>query len=870
MKKILCLILALCVILPAGVSAAEEQKTDSETFKFLCAVGLMTAAEADSVKDVKEVNRGMFAEYAMRLYNTALPETDGGEFWDVDSQNPYCKSIYAAFHRGAVSGYTDGGFHPNDPISSEEALAVTVNILGYRQYAVSNGGYPFGYYRTAAELGIKKTFDTAGNVTGSQMAEMLKNALNVPVMQTVGINGRYTLDNTSSQTVLNRYFGISYAKGIVQRDSISGLRDKNGLPGNEIEIDGEIFVNEYDKINRYLGYNAECYYKNDESEAKTVVYIKKYDNDVLSISMDDFERTERLKLCYSNDRGKIEKIDFGYETAYIFNGKPIDFEKEYNDTLFSGEGTITAIDNNSDGVYDVLFADKYENLTVRSVDLSEGIIYGTDNDKLKFSGSTLDFKCILTDRNGTVNPKNLTAWDIISYTKSADEKFIRAYVSYEKSAGTVESFYKDGKKKYTLTVGGAEYKLSESCYRDPSVDYYMGKTVTVRLDIFGKIACITVGASQSGDKFGLVITAATENKIDDSKGGLKILDTPNKEPFVLNLADRVTMDGKRSLKPAEVIKRINSAAISPNLTGLFIRYKTNEDNKIIFIDTPIMGENEEEDSLVRRWSRDDAAIAYKSGGYIGQRYFKNADTKFFGIPKKSDIDAGNTECSCYGSFTNDGVYSVDIYSLGKDTIFMCGAVIEKDDSLLNMKVDEEQQLYVVSGTRKTFDEDGEYTALELINGRNEISVKIDDNHKNLIASLGRGDVIRYQTDMSGNITDIHFVYDYDQSKPVNGCVSKYSEHNLTVCGALYDTCDGYLKLALMTTQQLAQNGGTVAEDQVYVLKPNGYTAKITKNDISFEKCDTNLLSTWKNSGEDAQTVIYIMQYGQYIDALILK
>lgn len=48
------------------------------------------------------------------------------------------------------------------------------------------------------------------------------------------------------------------------------------------------------------------------------------------------------------------------------------------------------------------------------------------------------------------------------------------------------------------------------------------------------------------------------------------------------------------------------------------------------------------------------------------------------------------------------------------------------------------------------------------------------------------------------------------------------------------------------------------------------TRRWTRDDVIYTLASADNLRTWRNSGNDAQYYIYIMQYGQYIDSIILK
>jgi hypothetical protein len=74
------------------------------------------------------ITRAQFIAIAMRF-----AKSDAGaesSFSDVSENAWYCAYVSGASRYGWVSGYSDGGFHPNEPITRAEVTVILNRMLG--------------------------------------------------------------------------------------------------------------------------------------------------------------------------------------------------------------------------------------------------------------------------------------------------------------------------------------------------------------------------------------------------------------------------------------------------------------------------------------------------------------------------------------------------------------------------------------------------------------------------------------------------------------------------------------------------------------------------------------------------------------------
>lgn len=66
-------------------------------------------------------------------------------FTDISNTHPLYEDVKKAVNLGIINGYSDGTFKPDDYITFEQAITMTLSMLGYRPLAEMYGGYPTGY-----------------------------------------------------------------------------------------------------------------------------------------------------------------------------------------------------------------------------------------------------------------------------------------------------------------------------------------------------------------------------------------------------------------------------------------------------------------------------------------------------------------------------------------------------------------------------------------------------------------------------------------------------------------------------------------------------------------------------------------------------
>ena len=154
-KRLLSLLLAVCILIPvlALPASAVNSNVAIQTARTM---GILTAQTAEELN--AQVTRGEFARMLTLIsaYRETVNEQTqvGSLFTDVNSATEYAPYIRIAVQQGWMTGYTDGSFRPNDPVTLEAACASALSVLGFTAADLS-GAFPAAQLNKASELGLR-------------------------------------------------------------------------------------------------------------------------------------------------------------------------------------------------------------------------------------------------------------------------------------------------------------------------------------------------------------------------------------------------------------------------------------------------------------------------------------------------------------------------------------------------------------------------------------------------------------------------------------------------------------------------------------------------------------------------------------------
>lgn len=162
-RKLLALAVAVIFILgtvATGFAAVAEDVKDTEyedAVVRLGALNVLTGFPDGTFRPDDPITRAQFAAVAVRLLgldDAAKYAKGTTQFSDVGADHWASGYINIAVNRGIIKGYPDGTFMPEKEVTYNEAVTMLVRVLGYGPAADSEGTWPANYIAKGAELGV--------------------------------------------------------------------------------------------------------------------------------------------------------------------------------------------------------------------------------------------------------------------------------------------------------------------------------------------------------------------------------------------------------------------------------------------------------------------------------------------------------------------------------------------------------------------------------------------------------------------------------------------------------------------------------------------------------------------------------------------
>ena len=326
-----------------------------------------------------------------KKYHTDIDSTDLADpsFSDISELHWAYNDVEYLRGQGIVTGYSDGTFKPDNNILYEEAVKFVTSALGYDFMAVTYGGYPEGYIKTADQLKILKNVNGKLGVatTRQQIMVLLYNSLTADYLVLDEISGEYNVYETD-KNILNYVFGLDIiekcyvvANEVTGLDSVYDATEKGTIEiGEESGVGGTVFKVFNDTYKDYLGYRVKAYVKYDEDDAKRgelycmFPYANTKKITVNAKDVIDADISENLLTVYGEDEDELE-LELAEEPDVIYNG--VAYARNINNSFFYLEsGDITLVSTTGTKVYDLIYVNEYIPMYVETVKTRNKTITG--------------------------------------------------------------------------------------------------------------------------------------------------------------------------------------------------------------------------------------------------------------------------------------------------------------------------------------------------------------------------------------------------------------------------------------------------------------------------------------------------------------
>ncbi len=846
-------------VLTEEIAAAEENDiyADDDNLKVsalvLGAIGEETETGAETLG--KAVSRGDFLKMLVKLVTNGQYLGGESSFSDLSGDEMKNAAAYAV-QAGIIS---DGDtFSPDDGILYEEAVKMTTAAIGYGVRAMYDGGYPNGYIKLARKLGI--TDNISGSVSKALTLRdayvMIFNTLCADVYTSYFNGDSVSYISEAGENILKMVYGIVETEGIVNADAFTYLTDGTRSLG-----DGKIMIGtktyDFAEFSRgYIGRNVRAFCSDDSDR---IIAAIPTDNDTVCVTTDNLEDISRgtVKVTDDRDREKSYNLDVSY--SLIING--VADNKTYaelKNLITDGEVTAELVDNNNDGVYEVIDLKSWNYCYVDSIDAYNGYIYDkySKDGLIDLSGSECSYAVYRLANDNEVELADIKAGMLLSVAASADGGKIEIYVCGDEFGGTFERTDSNGK----ITIDGNKYRTGKYCEKNCKI-VGVGQQCSVILGVNGEV--VILKANTGEDNFAWIVRVGTAKNFKQPQ--VKYFASDGKM-HVDEISDKLMIDGKRF--SGDVTTVLNNA-ISDDRR--FVKYSLDSEGKILNIDFPEsdggqveFGENSENGNNHRiSYSSGDTTLMYSDSKNFGG-IFSVSSASVFIVPESENLKGDDKHYLVTDNsfFVHRSQYKIKAYNM--DGCGTAPQVVCVTDSI-SAAIGTTLKSAVVQNVERVMNSDDEICyEITLYFNKVYYTLKNDPNINDTVETLQPGDIVRYSLNKGlGEIADIRIDYSFADDEVKAAQTTVWSGIYFTK-GLVYDFNQGFIRViadkksfsGTVTNDDLALRAYAAANlTIVYVKMRDGEII-----DVVVKPTGTEGISTYKTAGNDAAYAVMRTDY----------
>lgn len=881
LKRILGFVLILGMLLtyaPSAVMADDEVTSASEAIyaqRVVCGLGLID--EAVMAESTKEMKRFEFAEIIYNILNYEKYDTNSGEwsknfFGDKDENTHLIETIeeeniysdispdddyYAAVSYltscGFVNGYGDGTFRPDEPILTDYAIKLIIDIMGLQGIAKSFPDTYAGYRKIAASL----------KLIGNGGANTLRKKDAVQLVYNA-IVAEYDEENI----LLDKYLKLEYVRGIMSDNGYVSLdASKSEVGKGNVKIGGiSLILSEAtEAATTYFAREVEAFYGTEESQNPYVLacaFLSGKDNCV-SISGRDVDRYSNGRLTYEKNNNKVsKKLADGATVVYNY-----EILSHYDGSVFSSDTcTIDLISPKGSSKIQYVVIQDLESVFVGSVSGSSvfnKIRYpeeGSSIDLENYADETLIYKA-----DGSVGSKEDIKIDTVIEIAKSKNFMIAKICNHKVTDFTVKNI---GENNYGKTYSNDEVtynlykKMENKATNRPEIK--VGKTYTVYLNSFGEIVWASDPAD-TGIKFAFALKVYMEES--DSIYGLTLMNDAGGWETLM-FASKFKYSDENGVEMTYNSGSNELVDLIREYRGI-IRYKVNGKGLITYFEVPITNKNSEIDGKLRVLgdSRESAsgtegAVWRSASGNIGPNIIvKNESSKFFAFAPGQDELSRDTYSVKTNPLVDYGYYNLVAYNTKRWSKVAECVLMEGSNSGAALTANN-HCVGIVKGFMQVYDDEGVVEAIDIyeLPAQNDaagvdkrIIMKDGDVLKEVVNifddyaevpnptyyTIEKGDVIRYAVDGYGKVEKIQLLWDYNKPNSLGENGRKGG-----LAGALdwYDpSANGrWNPFAFVSEKKMTYNVKQIAELNFRAL--SGYVFKVVDSAITITTQDLSLFN----------------------------
>ncbi len=767
-KRIFLIFMSLSFVLTmvSFADAAEnEAVSDGSNLKFAKAMNIID----DGFNGDDAVTRIELAKLIARiLVGDSEPAYDGENvFTDVNSKDaPYVMTAYDA---GILNGVGGGLFNPDGNVTYIQFIKSMIVLLGRNEVALAKGGYPIGYYAAAQELGLNKNTppDMSYDITYDGVASVLKLMQNCNIMVFMD-NGSPIYTNKS---YLEHYMGICFYTGII--NGIDGVTsDEHSVSVGSLRVGSKAFTlaeNLID-VNYLLGYRADVYYKNYGDTQDKVFYIDEFDNSVIKVDSEDLSYASDSEIKYYKEN-KEEKLRINPSiTRFIYNNKLVGSYTVSDLNPFTAghlDGSVIFIDNNDDGIFDIIRMKAYKTYVVDRVE--NGVIYNKYHKDVIIDTDELDENAVVNVAMQAISPDLIEEGDLISVMSDISGNVRTVIVTIDTYEGTIKSIENDGSRIQRIKIDDIWFNAAYSLMDSPNISKIeIGNKIKVYLNPECRISDVNT-EDYEGKRIAYLIDAAQYGTMD-KVFNIKLL-TSGGEVTIYDLADKVNLmlgNGTEETRESkDVLTWLDTSA------GRYVRqpviYTLDSQNKINFL-RRYNGTDSSNDGFYQypdfdgdtsKTNVDDYYFRYGANSF-GGKLLINDTTVMFSVPVEANRDMDEFySVTSTSHFVDSGKITEPMWAYGTKGNNPVAEIMIVNNNATYTDIARTGEIFVVSAISHIYEDGNEYIQLSGYEKGKETLYKADVSSQ---ISVKTGDIIRIKSDSKGIVKSIDKVFSLEDKE----------------------------------------------------------------------------------------------------------
>ena len=493
---------ALILLSSVCVSASGVYSTESAQI-LVKNMGIMTGDENGNMNLSDNVTRAQFAKMtvnASKYKNSVALGAAVSVFRDCSYTHWAAPYVRVAVVNKILTGYTDGTFKPDNPVTYEEAVTVALRLLGYDDSDFGNS-WPYGQVGLAVNLGLSDNIDNAS--VGSCLTRK-------DVMTLI-----YNLLTTNSKGSDKEY--ISQLDASFYEDAVIIATNNE-----DTSVGADSVYTSVGTFKTGSLFDSSCVGQKGDLAVKSTGEILAF-----------------MPYSQKNEKYVVYSV-VGNTVAAYKGGNLTELSVSDNTTVYSGTDKLTFAASRGDmSTGDIIHVVRDSKGSVEYLTLTKDAMEGpytlsvySDNWYSQFGGGD-----ITVMRDGTRVPTSeVKQYDILYW--SPDMNIVFAYS--KKITGVYESASPNKDTPETVTVSGTKYSIEsvrafDKLSSNGSLNY--GDTVTLLFGKDGEIADVidANNKSNSSDSVGYLV-----------KTGTKAFENSNGEKYTSVYADLILPDGSEA------------------------------------------------------------------------------------------------------------------------------------------------------------------------------------------------------------------------------------------------------------------------------------------------------------------------------------